>query len=300
MTEEGRSFVIATVNFKGGVGKTTVTWLLALYASQDDGNKILVVDADAQMSLTTAVELSEESGLWSYSSFERWYEEHRKRKKTLFDAIEAFTTLKEGKYFDFPVDEYVCFESMENLWFIPSTPDLYWLSLEVFEREQMRPFIDAFLHKLRYSRKFPVFRFCFFDCPPSFNYLSYSILTNSDLLLVPVNPDVFAAKGLRIMLEGLQLQIDPHPMPKVGVFMNRARLYMRRFTKETARFWDEVKRECYRWKNQGINIKPLESFVPERVDIKRSIQRGGRLPLELKQHIADLWGEVKTFLEEGR
>ena len=300
MKREGRSFIIATVNFKGGVGKTTVTWLLALYASQDDNDKVLVVDADAQMSLTTAVELSEGSGLWSYSTFEKWYEEHRRGRKTLYDAIEAFTAPKRGEYFDFPVDEYTCFESMRNLWFIPSTPDLYWLSLEVFEREQMRPFIDAFLRKLRYSRKFPPFRFCFFDCPPSFNYLSYSILTNSDLLLVPVNPDVFAARGLGIMLEGLQLQIDPHPMPKVAVFMNRARLYRGRFTRETARFWDEVERECSRWRDKEINIIPLKSFVPERVDIKRSIQRGGRLPLELKRHIADLWREVKVFLEERR
>lgn len=52
---------IATVNFKGGVGKTTITWLLAKYAA-GRGKRVLVVDTDAQMSLTLAVQLQEDRG----------------------------------------------------------------------------------------------------------------------------------------------------------------------------------------------------------------------------------------------
>ena len=54
--------VISTINFKGGVGKTTLTWLLAKHASERDGKKVLVLDADAQISLTTALSLDEEKG----------------------------------------------------------------------------------------------------------------------------------------------------------------------------------------------------------------------------------------------
>jgi len=293
----GRSYIIATVNFKGGVGKTTIVWLLALYASQRGQEGVLVIDADAQMSLTTAVELSDTSGGWFSNEFERWYEEHKRRKKTLFHAIEAFTAPRRGQYFEFPIDQFVAFKSKERLWFIPSTPNLYWLTLEVFDREQMRFFVDAFLQKLRYSKRYPPHRFVFFDCPPSFNYLSYSVLVNCDLLLVPVNPDVFAAKGLGIMLEGLKLQIEPHPMPKVAVFMNKAKLYKGNFTRETALFWDEVRRECKRWQAEGLDIRALTTFVPERADIKRSIQKRGKLPPELENYIVRLWREIKTFLE---
>ncbi len=56
--------LISTVNFKGGVGKTTVTWLLARYLVERMGKTVLVVDTDPQMSLTTAVELVEEQGVW--------------------------------------------------------------------------------------------------------------------------------------------------------------------------------------------------------------------------------------------
>jgi cellulose biosynthesis protein BcsQ len=84
-----RTYIIATVNFKGGVGKTTLTWLLAKIASQEDN--VLVVDADAQMSLTTAIELAEETGQWVSEDFKKWFEQHKEKKKTLFDAIDKFT-----------------------------------------------------------------------------------------------------------------------------------------------------------------------------------------------------------------
>ncbi|QPD02281.1 MAG: hypothetical protein Nkreftii_000055 [Candidatus Nitrospira kreftii] len=46
---------IATINFKGGVGKTTATWALGYVAALDPGIRTLMFDLDAQMSLTQAV-----------------------------------------------------------------------------------------------------------------------------------------------------------------------------------------------------------------------------------------------------
>ena len=43
---------IATINFKGGVGKTTVTWCLADTLATYSNNTVLMFDLDAQMSLT--------------------------------------------------------------------------------------------------------------------------------------------------------------------------------------------------------------------------------------------------------
>jgi chromosome partitioning protein len=48
---------IATINFKGGVGKTTVTWCLADTLSIYSNATVLMFDLDAQMSLTQAVGL---------------------------------------------------------------------------------------------------------------------------------------------------------------------------------------------------------------------------------------------------
>lgn len=294
MPLEHKTNIIATVNFKGGVGKTTLTWLLARHASQS--KCVLVVDADAQMSLTTAVELAEETGMWRSNEFESWYEQHKINRKTLFNAIEKFTDAS-GR-FDFPIDRFVAYKFLDNLWFIPSTPELYWTILEVFNREVMQGFVPAYLRKLMRANFIPHFDYCFFDCPPSFSYLSYSILTNCDLMLVPVNPDVFADKGLNILLDGLTMVLDPHPLPKVAVFMNRARLYRGSLTRETWYYWEQVKKECRNWSAKGLKIKPLNTFVPERVDIRRSIPRGGFIPTEFAQIITDLWREIETFLME--
>lgn len=48
---------IATINFKGGVGKTTVTWCLADTLATYSNASVLMFDLDAQMSLTQAVEV---------------------------------------------------------------------------------------------------------------------------------------------------------------------------------------------------------------------------------------------------
>ena len=136
-----RTSIIATVNFKGGVGKTTLTWLLAKCASQEDN--VLVIDADAQMSLTTAVELAEETGQWVSNEFKEWFEQHREKKKALINAIEKFTDAS-GR-FDFPIDRYVVYKHAETLWFIPATAELYWMTLEVFSREQIKSFVPEFL-----------------------------------------------------------------------------------------------------------------------------------------------------------
>jgi chromosome partitioning protein len=42
---------VATINFKGGVGKTTITWCLGETISKQPKKKVLMFDLDAQMSL---------------------------------------------------------------------------------------------------------------------------------------------------------------------------------------------------------------------------------------------------------
>jgi chromosome partitioning protein len=43
--------LVATINFKGGVGKTTITWCLADTLALFPNQRVLVSDLDAQMSV---------------------------------------------------------------------------------------------------------------------------------------------------------------------------------------------------------------------------------------------------------
>ena len=91
---------IATINFKGGVGKTTVTWCLGDVLSSMSNQNVLMFDLDAQMSLTQAIALNEDTG-YLVDKFGIWCEIAIKRKKTVFDALDAFTL--PAKHFDFGV-----------------------------------------------------------------------------------------------------------------------------------------------------------------------------------------------------
>lgn len=284
---------IATVNFKGGVGKTTVTWLLAKYAAEK-GKKVLVVDTDAQMSLTLAVQLQESGAM--YGEFENWYEnQHRKRNKTILNALEQYDKMK-GGHFDFPIDASFIYRMSENLHFIPSVVDLYWLELEVFDREKVKHFIRALLGKIEHSRGFK-YDYVFFDCPPNFTALSYSVLSCSSLILIPVNPDVFASRGIGLMIDGLRYRIQPWPDPKIAVFMNKAKLYRGNLTRETERYWTESKVVCDEKRREGVSIETWDSFIPERVDIKRAIP-GRAFPYEFEEHFAGLWRNVERVLNQ--
>lgn len=88
--------VIANINFKGGVGKTTITWLLAKHAAEQ-GRQVLVIDADAQMSLTIALTIDEDSGQF-VPGFREWYENnHQARHKALLYALDSYDRYATGK-----------------------------------------------------------------------------------------------------------------------------------------------------------------------------------------------------------
>jgi len=140
-----------------------------------------------------------------------------------------------GGHFDFPIDSAFIYQMSSNLNFIPSVPDLYWLELEVFDKEKVKHFIRALLGKIEHSRNFN-YHFAFFDCPPNFTALSYSVLSCSSLILIPVNPDVFAPSGISLMIDGLMYRIQPWPNPKIAVFMNKAKLRGNYLTRETVAY----------------------------------------------------------------
>lgn len=286
---------IATINFKGGVGKTTVTWCLGDVLSSTSNMRGLMFDLDAQMSLTQAIALNEDTG-FLHDRFAKWYDTAIQRRKTIFDALDVFT--KPAQHFDFPVGFDFIYQITDTFHFVPSVEDLYWLELEVFDREGVRDFIRRLLGKITNSNKLPTYDFVLFDCPPSFTLLSYSVLSCCDLVLIPVNPDFFAAKGVALILNSLRMRIEPHPLPRIGIFMNKAKTWANAPTKEVQFYKREVQRVCDEAaRTQAINARFFRSYIRERVGIKRAITGGG-VPPEVVGDFQSLWRECVQFLSE--
>jgi chromosome partitioning protein len=285
---------IATINFKGGVGKTTVTWCLGDVVSSFSDAKVLVFDLDAQMSLTQAIALNEATGAL-HDKFQKWYETATSRNKTIFHALDQFT--RPGPHFDFGVGFDFIYQVTDDLHFIPSVEDLYWTELEVFDRDGVKDFIRRLLGKIVASPKLPQYNYVLFDCPPSFTLLSYSVLSSCDLVLIPVNPDFFASKGTNLILNSLKMRIEPFPLPRIGVFMNKTKTWAGRPTKESEFYMREVARVCEAAaERQGIEARFLKSWIPERVGVKRAITGGG-VPGDLVDPFKELWQEVVTYIQ---
>ncbi len=297
---------IATINFKGGVGKTTVTWLLAKYAAEEMGKRVLIVDVDAQMSLTLAVTIQPHSsenrndtGGDFIPGFEEWYTQHREGKRSIHHALEKYEDYARGrvKHFDFPINSSFIYEFSPKLHFIPSVVDLYWTALEVFDPVATKDFIRTMLGKIEHahSERYK-YDYVFFDCPPSFSILSNSVLSCSSSILIPVNPDVFASRGVELMLEGLSMKITPWPKPKIAAFMNKAGYNTRwGLFKRTSYYAYEVQQVIEANQKKGIPISWIDAFIPEYKDIGRAIPVG-QFPNDFKGFFKKLWAKLESDL----
>jgi chromosome partitioning protein len=295
MTGNKSPKTIATINFKGGVGKTTVTWCLADTLSMFSNANVLMFDLDAQMSLTQAVGLNEDNGSL-YPAFQNWYEKSLKDRRTIFDAIDQFT--KPAAHFDFPIAYDFIYQITKNLHFVPSVEELYWLELEVFDRDEMKDFMRRLLGKITHSGKVADYDYVLFDCPPSFTLLSYSVLSCCDLVLIPVNPDFFASRGVSLLLNSLKMRIEPHPTPQIAVFMNKTKTWANAPTKETSFYMREIDQICKKANiEHGIRATFLsDAWIRERVGIKRAIIGGG-VPADLVEDFQRLWNSCTGVMK---
>lgn len=285
---------IATINFKGGVGKTTVTWCLGDVVSAFADSKVLMFDLDAQMSLTQAIALNEDTGKL-HTKFQQWYDVAISRNKTIFHALDEFT--KPNGAFNFGVGWDFIYKITDNFHFVPSVEDLYWLELEVFDKDKVKEFIRRLLGKIAASKQLPDYDYVLFDCPPSFTLLSYSVLACCDLILIPVNPDFFASKGTNLILNSLKMRIEPFPLPRLGVFMNKTKPYGGHPTNESRFYMREVKNVCEQAaKSQQIQANFFDAWIPDRVAIKRAITGGG-VPVEMVNPFKNLWNEIIRYLK---
>jgi chromosome partitioning protein len=169
----------------------------------------------------------------------------------------------------------------------------------LWDREKVKFFIHRLLEKIRNSKNVPDYDFVLFDCPPSFSLLSYSVLSCCNLVLIPINPDFFAAKGLNLLLSTLRARIEPFPVPRIGVFMNRAKKpggsSTKRFSNETQRYLDDARLVVKSvGAANGLNAKVFDTAIFDRVGVKRAIQEG--MPSQFNQQFSALWQEVQSYL----
>ena len=167
--------IIASANQKGGVGKTTsVVTLAGLLAK--NGSRVLMVDIDPQCSLTCYFGFTPE----------------------LLDATSYHLFPVPGGNID-AVDMLIPLEE-KNLVLLPSSPAIATVEKQLFDQKGMGFVISSALKGLRSH-----FDYIFIDTPPALGILMINALAACDKLLVPVQTEYLALKGLERIIGSLEM-----------------------------------------------------------------------------------------------
>jgi len=164
--------IIAIVNQKGGVGKTTTSINLAA-ALAAKGLRVLLIDMDPQGNASTGLGIP-----------------RAKRDATIYNV------LTEG----LGIDEAVTSTGVENLHVVPSHVDLSAAEMEIGQREgRTRLLRDAI------EAAGSQFDYVMIDCPPSLNLLTINALSAARSVIVPLQCEFFALEGLSQLLQTVEM-----------------------------------------------------------------------------------------------
>lgn len=167
--------VVAVINQKGGVGKTTTTMNLAA-AIGESGRRVLLIDLDPQGNLTA------HAGC-----------EPGENDKTIYDVLTGGATVAAAMR---ALDE-------PNLSCVPANIDLSAAELELAGEVGRELILRDALSTL--AGEDSGIDLVLIDCPPSLGLLSLNALVASSEVLVPVQAEFFALAGIARLVDVVQL-----------------------------------------------------------------------------------------------
>lgn len=194
--------VVAVVNQKGGVGKTTTTINLAA-ALAELGRQVLVIDLDPQANTTSGLGI-----------------DARRRRLTVYHLLSG----------EAAVDDVAVPSQVDGLYVVPSQLDLAGAEIELASQDNREGRLRTALADLAGG-----YGHVLIDCPPSLGLLTLNALAAADEMLIPLQCEYFALEGLGHLLYTHQLvQAGLNSRLEVGGIL------LTQFDGRTTLAWDVV------------------------------------------------------------
>ena len=172
-----KSRILAVVNQKGGVGKTTTSINLGT-ALAAVGRKVLIVDFDAQGNASTGLGVS-----------------IRQRKLTTYDVVVDRV----------PLEQAVVKTLVPGLDLVPGDENLAGVETALADDPKRSFRLRNALQEYRERAGKDGYDIILIDCPPSLSSLTINAMTASDSLLVPLQCEFYAMEGLSQLLRTVQI-----------------------------------------------------------------------------------------------
>jgi chromosome partitioning protein len=169
--------VWTVANHKGGVGKTTTTVTLGGLLAQA-GKQVILVDTDPQASLSYYFGVDSEQ-----------------LSSSLYDVFINGKTLSKENILD-----CLCPTKLDSLFILPATMALATLDRKMGTQNGMGLILKKALNLVSDE-----FDFAIIDCPPVLGVLMINALAACDRVIVPVQTEFLALKGLERIMHSMEI-----------------------------------------------------------------------------------------------
>ncbi|MCG8643694.1 MAG: AAA family ATPase [Desulfobacterales bacterium] len=177
------SRIMAIVNQKGGVGKSTTAVNLGACLAMLN-QKVLLVDIDPQGNASSGVGIDKS-----------------KLEYCIYDML----------IHDEDIDNVIVKTKIDNLEIIPATIDLAGAEIELVTAISRETRLKNCLNNVRDR-----YDYILIDCPPSLGLLTLNSLNASDFVLVPIQCEYYALEGLGQLMRTIQI-VQKHLNPDLEI-----------------------------------------------------------------------------------
>jgi len=161
--------IVAVLNQKGGVGKTTTAVNLGAYLARS-GRSVLIADLDPQGNATSGLGL--DKSVLSETMYDALFE-HERAPQIVRDT------------------------EFDNLKILPANQNLAGAEVQLVSAMQRELQLKQVLEQFDYD-------YVFIDCPPSLGLLTINALSAADYVLIPVQTEYYALEGLSQLLNVIE------------------------------------------------------------------------------------------------